>query len=109
MTLNLDRQLYLVITDHKSGAYIPEQNLCEMDRARVIKDIAEAQFTDVVAVIEFNPIERTSRDVTSDIMSEVLAHWEYVREDDFSGWMIDVVEHHFGVRAANKYRQREEA
>jgi len=107
--LNLDRQLYLVISDHKSGAYIPEQNLCEMDRARVVKDISEAQYTDVVAVIEFNPVEHTSRDVTSEVMSEVLQHWEYVRGEDFSMWMIETVEQHFGVRAANKYRQREEA
>ena len=102
--LNLDRQFYLIITDHKSGAYVPEQNVCEMDRAKVIKDIAEAQYTDVVAVIEFNPAEHSSRDVTADIMSEVLAHWEDVRGDDFSQWQIEAIEHHFGVRAANKYQ-----
>jgi hypothetical protein len=86
MTLNLDRQFYLIITDHKSGAYVPEQNVCEMDRAKVIKDIAEAQYTDVVAVIEFNPAEHSSRDVTESILSET----EAMRfADDFEATRVD--------------------
>jgi len=109
MHLNLDRQFYLIITDHRSGAYVPEQDIPDMDRASIVKAIAEAQHTDIVAVIEFNPAEHTSRDVTADIMTEVLARWEKTRGDNFSEWMLETVEQHFGVRAANKYRQREHA
>jgi hypothetical protein len=89
--INLDRQFYLVITDHKSGAYVPEQNVWEMDRAKVIKDIREGQYDDVVAVIEFNPVEHTSRDATSDILSSVVAEWENESEG-LSEWKIECIE-----------------
>ena len=108
--LNLDRQLYLIFADHKSGAYVPEQNVCEMDRAKVIKDIKEGQYDTVMAVIEFNPIEHTSLDATQDILCNVVAEWENECEGEgFSDWKIECVEKWFGVRAANKYRQREDA
>jgi len=63
--LKLDREFTLVICDHKDGPYIPE--VSDLDRTRaamVVKDIADCQYTDVLAVIEFNPVERTCREVT---------------------------------------------
>lgn len=104
--INLDRQFYLVMADHKAGAFVPEQNVCEMDRAKVIKDIREGQYDRVLSVIEFNPIEKTCRDATSDILTNVVEEWE--NEGEISEWAIDCVEQWFGVTAANKYRRHRE-
>ena len=70
MTINLDRMLYIVFVDHRSGIYTPERNLCDLDRKATVQDIATGQIEDVIAVHEYNPAERTSRDVTEDIMQE---------------------------------------
>ena len=70
MTINLDRMLYIVFVDHRSGIYLPERNLVDLDRKTTVQDIATGQIEDVIAVHEYNPVERTSRDVTDDIMQE---------------------------------------
>lgn len=106
--INLDRMFYLVIRDHRSGAFVPEQDVADLDRASVIKSIAEAQHDDVLAVIEFNPVERTSRIVTEDIALTVIEQWEQ-RDEAFADWQVDFVEAHFGVSAANRYRKHEYA
>jgi len=65
--LRLDRDFVIVICDHKDGPFIPEvQDLGRACAAMVAKDIADCQYTDVLAVIEFNPKEFTAREVTHD-------------------------------------------
>lgn len=67
MPLNLDRDFVIVICDHKDGPFIPEvQDLGRANPTMVAKDIADCQYTDVLAVIEFNPKEFTAREVTHD-------------------------------------------
>jgi len=67
MPLRLDRDFTIVICDHKDGPFIPEvQDLGRASAEMVRKDIADCQYTDVLAVIEFNPKEFTCREVTHD-------------------------------------------
>jgi hypothetical protein len=76
MTLNLDRMSYIVISDHRDGAYFPERNLCDTDRKTTVQDILRGQFGDVVKVIEWNAVEHICNDVTLDILAEVEAFRE---------------------------------
>jgi hypothetical protein len=84
MSLRLDRDFTIVICDHKDGPFIPE--ISDLDRTRaamVAKDIADCQYTDVLAVIEFNPKEFTCREVTHDyqeIIDDARALLERCRE-----------------------------
>jgi|KBSMisStandDraft_5_1062788.scaffolds.fasta_scaffold4788810_1 hypothetical protein len=67
MPLRLDRDFTIVICDHKDGPFIPEvQDLGRACAEMVRRDIADCQYTDVLAVIEFNPKEFTAREVTHD-------------------------------------------
>ena len=92
MTINLDRTLYIVFVDHRSGIYLPERNLCDLDRKTTVQDIATGQIEDVIAVHEYNPAERTSRDVTDDIMSEAAESiLENHRCIDLNDWQRDFV------------------
>jgi hypothetical protein len=67
--INLDRMLYLVVSDHKDGPVIWEVSLSDMDLATVAKDIKSGQYRDVLAVLEINPVERICREVTRDFQS----------------------------------------
>ena len=70
-----DHMAYIVLVAHRSGEYLPEQNVSSLDRATVVKDIADGQYEDLIQVIELNPVEGTCRDVTEDIAWEVSARW----------------------------------
>lgn len=64
--MNLDRMMYLVISDHKDGPIIWEVQLHRMDRLIVFGDIGHGQYGDVLHVLEINPVEGTCRDVSED-------------------------------------------
>lgn len=67
MNLNLDRQMFIVICDHKDGPFIPEISDLDHTRAAMVaKHIRDRQLTNVLAVIEFNPVENICREVTHD-------------------------------------------
>jgi len=69
-SLNLDHQMYLIIKRHRLGAYSMERDVANMGRAKTIEDVASDP-ADLAAIIEFNAVEHTSRDATSDIMAEI--------------------------------------
>lgn len=93
MTINLDMMRYIVIADHRSGAFLPERDLCNLDRKTTVQDIATGQIEDVMHVIEWNAAEKTSRDVTDDIMREaaesILDKHRYI---DLNDWQRDFVD-----------------
>jgi hypothetical protein len=66
--VNLDRDMYLVVCDHRDGPYIPEvSDLARIERVPLIKDILAGQYPpEILAIIEFNPKEFTCRIVTED-------------------------------------------
>jgi hypothetical protein len=73
MAIIKDRMIYVVVSAHKDGALLSERNVCDLDRATTIKDIATGQFGEVDQVLECNPVEGTCRDVTDDILTAVEA------------------------------------
>lgn len=75
------RPLYIVICDSSSGGLLYERNVTDLDRATVIKDIADAQYDDVRQILEFNPVAETCRDVTREITREVCDTFDDMTEE----------------------------
>lgn len=97
-----DQMIYLVVIDHKSGAYFPEQNVAEMDRKTVVRDIAQGQYEGLLQVLECNPVEGICRDVTEDIMNEVIELWADDAEP-VADWQFAIIEQTRGFEAANSF------
>jgi hypothetical protein len=75
MTINLDKMFVLIINDyHPHGIAFAETGLADATFQRACEDIASGQYGGVRAVIEFNPVEGTSRDITEEVM-EVVREW----------------------------------
>jgi hypothetical protein len=64
--VNLDRMLYLVISQHRSGPLIHEVEVESMKRETVLEDLRHGQFGGVIAVAEINIEERLCREVTDE-------------------------------------------
>ncbi len=97
-----DRMAYLVICHSNGAQYVAERDTSDFDRATTIKHIAEGQIENLVQVIELNPAEHTSRDVTEDIAREVMTIWAHQGEPlTFNQYSF--VEFHVGTRAARSF------
>jgi hypothetical protein len=57
---------YLVVSSHHEGPIVWEIQLHRMDRGTVTEDLINKQYDEVLAVIEFNPVERLCRDCTDE-------------------------------------------
>lgn len=105
-----DRMVYVVIVAHKSGDFLPEQNVSEMDRKTVVRDIASGQYEGLVQVLECNPVEHICDDVTSEIMGE--AAFEIIKDthyDDLNDWQrAFVADYAQGALAAHRNECRAE-
>ena len=105
-----DQMIYLMIGTDKDGAYLPERKLSDLDRATVIKDIADGQYEGLAQVIAFNPVEHTCDDVTSEIMGE--AAFEIIKDthyDDLNDWQrAFVADYAQGALAAHRNECRAE-
>lgn len=104
MTAIQDHMTYIVIEATRFGrtTYIAERDVCDMDRATTIRDIADAQYDRLAQVIEINPVEGTCRDVTEDIAREVMTVFASQGEP-LSRWQRDFVEQHVGMQAAASF------
>jgi hypothetical protein len=71
--MDLDRMIYLVISDHGDGdgPYFPEVRLADTSLVILTKDILQKQYTGVRHVLEICPAEKTCREVTDDF-SEII-------------------------------------
>ena len=103
-----DRMIYLVLVAHPGGAYMPERNETDLDRATTVKDIATAQLEGVTQVLECNPVEGTCRDVTEDIARDVMQVWADQAEP-LAYWQRVFLESHIGVQATRAAFGREAA
>jgi hypothetical protein len=63
----LDRELYLIVCRYRGKVFGAERCLSDMTLDQTVDDIMSGQVEDVIAVIEFNPIEGWSRLITEDI------------------------------------------
>lgn len=97
-----DHMAYIVVRDHPGGAFIPEQNVGELDRKAVAKDIADGQHDDLIQVLEINPVEGTCRDVTADIAMDVSSIWTESGEP-LQDWQRDFIEKICGFEVANAF------
>ena len=69
-----DRTFYMVFCRASDGeVYAAERTFKDMNEAEIVKDIAQGQVENVLAVFEFNPSEHTSRDISEDIAYAVKA------------------------------------
>jgi len=106
--MNLDQQLYLIFEADRAGnSWIAERQISDMDRKTTLEDVASGQFSDLVAVIEFNPIEHGSRDVTEDFAKEVATIWA-LEEEPLTDTQREFLEFHIGVSFANQFAQAAE-
>lgn len=85
------RPFYIIVTDHSGGAYLPERNTCDLDRASTVKDIADAQHTDILHVFECDPVQGKFRDVTCEIAREVCDTFDDLDEGS-PQWQKDIAE-----------------
>ena len=69
--MNLDQTLYLVVSDHRDGPIIWEIQIARMGLVRVIKDIHDQQYGDVLHVIEFNAERGLCRECTHDFKTAI--------------------------------------
>jgi len=68
----IDQSLFFIECDFgKLGRAFVEIDRDRNSRASVIEDIAAGEHRDVVTVLELNPVEGHSRDVTTEILGEV--------------------------------------
>jgi hypothetical protein len=86
-----DHMVYFVLCG--PGTYAPERNLSDMDRATTVRDIAKAQYENVIQVLECNPAEHVCNDVTADILRDaaffILSNLDY---EDLNEWERDFVD-----------------
>lgn len=62
--MKFEKAMYLVISDHKDGPYVPEVEVKRMDVGTVARDVRDGQYNDILAIIELNPATQICRDVT---------------------------------------------
>lgn len=73
MSNGIDQPLYFIECDFgKLGRAFVEIDRDSNSRKEIIENIVSGEYRDVVTVIECNPVERTSRDVTEDILNEAV-------------------------------------
>ncbi len=106
-TSNLDRQLYMVICSDKGEHYVAERELSEMDSGTTLKDIAAGEWTNLVSVIVFNPVEHICSDVTREFANAVMGLWAD-RDEPLTDWQKDFIQQHISIQAANSFLQAAE-
>ena len=94
--------LYIVFERHISGDYTADQRTSEMDRATVVKEIAQGQYEDIVRVLEIDPANGTCRDATKDIAIDVCEIWSD-RGGELFDWERDFLEEWVSFEAARAF------
>lgn len=88
--------IYFIKADFgKLGAAWVERDVNETDRATTIRDLIGMQIDRPLAVIEMNPDEGTSRDVSEDIAREI-ADWSSSKGEPLHPRLIDFIHDNAG-------------
>ncbi|MCA6108080.1 hypothetical protein [Bradyrhizobium cenepequi] len=66
-TDRLDRDIYLVLEDFRSGPAWRETDEGETDYRTLIGDLLAGQYDEPLRVVAFNPVEGWSRDASEDV------------------------------------------
>lgn len=67
----LDRDIYLVLEDFRSGSAWRETDETDTDVSTVVEGLLTGQYDQPLRVVVFNPVERWSRDATEEIAEEL--------------------------------------
>ena len=102
-----DAMRYIVFVADQFGSYMPERELADMDRKTTLELVAHGEWEGLSQVIEFNPAEFSSRDVTEDFAKEVADIWADQGEP-LSDFQREFVEAHLGVSFANHFQMAAE-
>jgi len=90
-----DRNIYLVLDDYGPlGRVWRETNQAEADRATLINDLLDGQFSSPARIVAFNTAEGWSRDVTEDIASELRQH--FAERGEIPSSLKEFLEEHHG-------------
>jgi hypothetical protein len=77
-----DQNVYLVVDDFGGDCRIlHEADVEETDRKTVIRDLMSGQYNDPVRVVTFNTAERSSEDVSKDIVREIRRRADLLHQD----------------------------
>jgi hypothetical protein len=87
-----DRDIYLVLDEYgghlgRSWREISEERT---DRATLIRDLREGQYSSPVRIVAFNLAKGWVRDLSEEIANELARSFE----DDMPDWMIDFIAEH---------------
>lgn len=91
----LDRDMYLVLEDFRSGAAWVETGEADTDFKTVVNDLLTGQYDQPLRVVVFNPVEGWSRDATEDVALE-LARRVDEEGRDISAALREFIENHIG-------------
>ena len=94
-TDRLDRDIYLVLEDFRSGAAWRETDEPDTDFHTVISDLLTGQYDQPLRVVAFNPAEGWSRDASEDIAAE-LERRIAAEDREVSEALKDFIESHIG-------------
>lgn len=68
--LNLDRSFFLVISELDSGIIVQRECELDWDRITVLDMAREGQFDTVLAIIECNPVEESTRVIPQHLIDD---------------------------------------
>jgi hypothetical protein len=106
MTIQLDRQLYTIFChvspNRNAGWYAVDRMDIDMTRQATIRDIGNGEYTNVAAVIAFNPSEHTADDVTEEIAIEIANGLD--ASEPITAELFDFIETHAGLDYARGLR-----
>lgn len=91
----LDRDVYLVLEDFRSGAAWRETDEGASDFETVVDDLLNGQFNQPLRVVAFNAGEGWSRDASEEIAEE-LERQALKRGDDIAPALQDFIDGHLG-------------
>ncbi len=67
--INLDTSFFSVVCELKKCRYMPETDLENMTTMQIIDDIRTGQLENILAVMEYNPVEGWCRNITEEILA----------------------------------------
>src|SRR5689334_179781 len=97
----LDRDIYLVLEEFRSGAAWRETDEADVDFDTIILDLLTGQYEQPLRVVAFNPAEGWSRDATEDVARE-LERRVSVEGREIGEGLSDFLEAHLGRRVGQQ-------
>ncbi len=93
----LDRDIYLVLEDFRTGAAWRETDEIDTDREAVVRHLLTGQYDRPLRVVAFNPVDGWSRDASQEIARE-LERRAIHEGREMTEALDDFVEIHLGRR-----------